>query len=85
MALFITPTRTASLSQLFLMDKEEETIHTNYPNATEGAQVYQSLPLCIIARESYETSKGHGEGKEDLSGSIQPHLRVLQDLPLQTV
>lgn len=81
-ALFIIPIRIASLSQLFLMDTEQQKkSHTNHHNFTEG--VKESLPLCIIAGESYETSKGDREGEEDLGGSVQPHLRVLQYLPLQ--
>ena len=51
---------------------------------TKSKQVaFQSLPLFIIAGECYETSKCHRKREEYLSCSVQPHLRILQDLPLE--
>lgn len=53
------------------------------PNFTAVIGATYFLPLCIIAGESYETSKGHRKREEDLGGGVQPHLRVLQCLPLK--
>jgi len=44
---------------------------------------FETLPLIVIAGERYETSECQRKGEEDLRGSIQPHLWVLQDLPLE--
>ena len=38
--------------------------------------------LAVVTGEWDESTKGHWQREEDLSGSIQPYLGVLQDLPL---
>lgn len=41
------------------------------------------LLFFIVACEWYETPEGHRQGEEDLGGSVQPHLRVHERVPLE--
>lgn len=41
------------------------------------------LLLWVVAGEGYEATEGQGQREENLSGGVQPHLGLHQDLPLR--
>lgn len=91
-ALFISPTTTASISQLFLMDTEQSKRQRSHSISTQivsfpsaDREIFRAADSLfrIVGGESYEASKGHREREEDLRGSVQPNLWRLQDFPLR--